>query len=256
MLDDPTLSTCAVGIEATMDLGDEQVNYNIYLAYEDRDKLPLLAVEYDDGKNKEVYRGDLPTPSIVEDVNLIPFFVGYNDGNNEVCMNKKVPYYTFLGVVRSFFAVFFSGFDYVTMEEMTCGEVQCIRYCEDGANTTCVYVSDSQLLKYESPERTITYGAPFEVEDMSVFALDKEKYPGCEDQPKAYEKPAICVSSSSVASSTQSQSTSVSSKSISSASVSSKSMSSASVSSKSVSSASSIHAAVAAVLLAIAVALL
>jgi len=44
----------------------------------------------------------------------------------------------------------------------------------------------------------MTYGVPAEVDDMSVFALDKDKFPGCGDNSKAYENPEIiCTPSSS-----------------------------------------------------------
>jgi len=153
-----------------------------------------------------------------------------------------------------------SDFAYISQEEVDCGTNTCTKYCQDVDKTTCLTVMNTEP-RYIMKSESINNGKPLvqtftpfvEVTDMSIFALDKDKFTGCEDDhPEFYQAPKnYCLynssSSSSKSSSSSIQSSSSSSQSssssIQSSSSSSQSSSSSiqSSSSSSQSSSSSIH---------------
>jgi len=192
-LDDPTLTMCTTGIEATVDTADdEHEKFQLYMTYQDRSKLPLITIEYNDNESRTIFHGDYSVPGAIEGVTVVPFYTG----ENETCLYQLTQSENFQELMHEFFGVYVDEFTYITKEEMTCEEKKCTRYCNDLYNSTCVYIVDSEtpyLLKYESPDKNISYGAPVVVEDMGVFTLNNNSYPGCEKHPTVYQKPEICL---------------------------------------------------------------
>jgi len=193
---DPSETMCAFGVETKIEEYEGTMNYTFYLSYMDRKMYPVLALE--DTETKIIYRGDLVLR------NNGRSFISYVSGINGNCSHVLVPPSYVWDRIEEVFAVFLDDFSYLTEEQLTCGEGECTKYCKDLFSRTCVTVLNSEprhVLKYESASINITYGIPFEVEDLAVFTLDKDKFPNCGDGSKAYEEPKICSSGSSQASS-------------------------------------------------------
>jgi len=203
---DPSETMCAFRIETTIEtlVEDDEVkveDYMMYFSYKDKSKAPILTMEDKHTGRKVNYRTDLPQPPIFSSIerHVVPEYVG----NGSSCSFSYMLYEDYVeDILEELFEVFMDDFTYVTEEEVTCGigTDTCTRYCEDLFNTTCVTVLNSEprhVLKYETEGMNITYGVPIEVKDFTEFALDKKKFPGCENYPKAYEKPKIKCSDSS-----------------------------------------------------------
>jgi len=196
---DPSKTMCAFSIETTIEKYKEKLNYTFYFSYKDKEELPIIAMQDKNNGTKFVYRGDILIPSII-DQPVILFFSGLNN----TCSYQRVMYTFFLNTVKTFFTPFLNEFSYAFEEEVTCGNDKCTRYCSNKFKSTCVTVLNSEphhILKYESKTMNVTYGVPVEVDDMTVFTLNKAEYPGCDDHPEAYKKPKCSNSSSSSSSS-------------------------------------------------------
>jgi len=202
VIHDSSKDMCAFSVEATVAFA-EQV-YDTKLYFSDKDQLPLLAIEH--STQKEIYRGDLFFHTAEE-----PFVADFL-GEDGKCIYQTAPYATLMEEIHIFLAAFLDDFYYTSEEAVDCGKEKCTKYCRDALRTNCVAISNSEphrVVKYQSPELNITYGVPVEVTDMSVFTLDKSKFPGCEGYSKAYEKPrSVCSTSSSSSSVSSSSATS------------------------------------------------
>jgi len=203
---DPSQHMCAfkheITIEEEGDEGEIQIkDFMIYFSSKNDDKYPIIGIEDRNNESKVVFRTDLPQPPIFdehEEIQVISQFTGIN--SNSTCSFSYILSKAYTDLLTELYEIFMDKFTYVSEEQVACGTDNCTRYCEDMFNSTCIILLNSEprhILKYETEGLNITYGVPIEVKDINVFTLDKNMYPGCDDHPKAYEKPKIKCSSDS-----------------------------------------------------------
>jgi len=153
-----------------------------------------------------------------EDSSIIVFRFGKIESGDETCSyfsgivnESKCKYEKTLILLpvllfQNYLGVYYSGFQFISKEEVACDRNTCTRYCNDVTKANCITVLNSEphyIVKYETVDSDgpsiKTYEPPVEVTDMSVFALDKEKFPGCEDhESEVYRPPKnSCVETSS-----------------------------------------------------------
>jgi len=177
----PTNQYCAFSMNVQVESNLGTVPMKFFFAMDEfKSHYPILAYEMNNGAVKTVYRGDYYT---FESDIIIPVFRGDSEGNQKCSYSSVVSDYV-QRVMNEYFKLYLDEeFVYVTKEEVACGEGTCTRYCRDETKTTCAVVTNSEphfLVKYILPDKNITYGIPEEITDMTVFALDEGKFPGCD----------------------------------------------------------------------------
>jgi len=190
------LTNCAFSVEFTVEVNDTTTQKKMYEAHsfdKEEEGFPVLVLEENDGSLKTIVRGDLGVYIRFAYDYDVPVFIGSNKCEFNVYTMRE-----YLSFTNDYFAPFnYETFEFNSEEEVTCGSGTCKKYCKN--DNECITTSDSYplfVVKYEyakTPNEwvNVTYGTVAEA-DLSAFALDENRYPGCAGHPEAYEETKVC----------------------------------------------------------------